>query len=66
MEQAKAAEEQAKAAEEQAKAAEEQAKVDRKSLVFSIQQMAKMGLKNEQIAQITGKSLDEIAKFLLE
>ena len=64
--QREAAEEQAKAAEEQAKAAEEQAKAAQQTIITTIKEMAKAGLPNEQIAQFTRKSLDEIRQILSE
>ena len=51
---------------QQREAAEEQAKAAQQTIITTIKEMAKAGLSNEQIAQFTRKTLDEIRQILSE
>ncbi|MFT3949864.1 MAG: Rpn family recombination-promoting nuclease/putative transposase [Agriterribacter sp.] len=63
-EQAKTAEEQAKTAEEQAKTAEEQAKTAKKKSIEVVKKLiAKLGLTDVQISDISGISVDHVKKI---
>ena len=55
---------QAKTDRDKREAAEEQAKAAERAIINTIKSLHGMNIANEQIAQITGKTVDEIIKIL--